>query len=239
MEVDIFIADFREAFGEKPALPVVFWYSDTPEKLVPKITGCFLKEMRRVRDGDTISISVDVLGCGGGKFYTGFTPMPEHVPAFVSTKEHYKQTQEMVIDYLSKLDVARATKAYLNFSRIDHITTFDLIEGLLFFATPDVLSGLTTWAFFDNNEVDAVQASFGSGCCEIVARAVLENKRGGGRTFLGLLDPSARPFFEPAVLSYVIPMSRLRAMLKTIRQSCLFGTPAWEKIKNRINQQDT
>ncbi len=32
------------------------------------------------------------IGCGGGKFYTGFTEMPERVPTFVSLKEKYKQT---------------------------------------------------------------------------------------------------------------------------------------------------
>lgn len=236
MKVDEFIADFREAFGDKPELPVVFWYSDAPAKPVRKINGCFFKEMWRVRGGETISLSLEVLGCGGGKFYTGFIPMPEHVPAFVSTKERYKQTPQMVIDYVSKLDVPRATKPYLNFSRIDCIKTFDHIEGVLFFATPDILSGLTTWTFFDNNDNDAVQALFGSGCSEIVTRAVLENKQGGRRTFLGLFDPSARPYFEPDILSYVIPMSRFREMCNTIRQSCLFDAHAWNKIRDRINK---
>ena len=68
------------------------------------------------------------------------------------------------------------------------------MEGILFFATPDMLSGLATWAFFDNNADDAVSCIFGSGCSSVVAQAVKENRTGGRRTFIGLLDPSVRPY---------------------------------------------
>ena len=44
-----------------------------------------------------ILLFAETIGCGGGKFYTGFTEMPEHVPTFVSLKERYKQTPQMVI----------------------------------------------------------------------------------------------------------------------------------------------
>ena len=99
-----------------------------------------------------VSMSGESIGCGGGKFYTGFTPMPEHVPNFVSLKERYKQTPEMVLERrVQKIDVQRATKQYIHFARINRLTSFEDVEGLLFLATPDILSGLVTWAFFDNN----------------------------------------------------------------------------------------
>jgi len=94
-----------------------------------------------------ISMSGESIGCGGGKFYTGFTPMPEHVPNFVSLKERYKQTPEMVLEGIKKIDVQRATKQYIHFARIDRLTSFEDVEGLLFLATPDILSGLVTWAY--------------------------------------------------------------------------------------------
>ena len=43
----------------------------------------------------TVSLNADVIGCGGGKFYTGFTDMPERVPTFVSLKEKYKDKIEI------------------------------------------------------------------------------------------------------------------------------------------------
>ena len=171
----------------------------------------------------------------GGKLYTGFAPQPEYVPAFVSEKEHYKATPQDVTACIAQLDIRPAEKRYLNFVRIDRAKTFGDMEGMLFLATPDILSGLATWAFFDNNAEDAVSAPFGAGCTNIISVAVRENRINGKRTFIGLFDPSARPYVERNELSFVIPACRFRTMKETLRRSCLFGTPAWSKIKSRIN----
>ena len=109
------------------------------------------------------------------------------------------------------------------------------IEGVVFLANPDMLSGLTTWAFYDNNAADCVVSTFGSGCSAVVTQATIENRKGGKRTFLGFFDPSVRPHFEADKLSYTIPMSRFKEMYETMRQSCLFDTHAWGKIKERMN----
>ena len=106
----------------------------------------------------------------------------------------------------------------------------------MFFATPDVLSGLVSWASYDNNADDAVRAPFGSGCSAVVTQAVVENRRGGRSVFLGLFDPSVRPWVGESVLSLVVPMSRMREMCGTMRASCLFGTYAWNKVRDRINK---
>ena len=83
------MTNYREAFGERAELPIAFWYSDKQENETEKISGCFFKGLQQVREGKTISLNSDVIGCGGGKFYTGFTEMPIHVPNFVSLKEKY------------------------------------------------------------------------------------------------------------------------------------------------------
>lgn len=235
MEVNIFINNYREAFGDMAELPLTFWYSNVPVAHTEKINGCFFKGMKTVREGDSISLDLSTIGCMGGKFYTGFTDMPQFVPDFVSLKERYKKTPEMVVNFIEELGVPRTDKKYLNFARIDKIDSFDNVEGILFFATPDILSGLITWAYFDNNANDGVTSMFGSGCSAIVTQAVVENKRNGRRTFLGFFDPSARPHVEANILSYVIPMSRFKEMYHTMRESCLFDTHAWAKIKDRIN----
>lgn len=237
MEIKEFIENYVNAFGEAAGLPVVLWYSDEAAGVLDKIPGCFFKCMPAVRAGKTIvSMNADVISCGGGKFYTGFTDMPEHVPTFVSLKEKYKQTPEMVLESIAEINRMVATKKYLNFARIDKMESFNGLEGLIFFATPDVLSGLTTWAFFDNNAPDTVTALFGSGCTAVVANVVKENRNQGRRTFLGLFDPSVRPYIEPEVLSFAIPMSRFREMYDTMTTCCLFGTHAWEKVRKRINE---
>ena len=210
MGIQVFLNNYREAFGDKVDLPIVFWYSEQPVTPVDKIGGCLFKCMKEVRAGQTVSLSVETIGCGGGKFYTGFTEMPERIPGFVSLKEKYKQTPEGVSEFLEELQVPRAKMDYLNFARMDKVENFDNLEGILFLATPDMLSGLATWAFFDNNSEDAVTSLF------------------------GFFDPSVRPYFEPDILSFMIPMSRFKEMYDTMRSSCLFDTHAWGKIKERM-----
>lgn len=142
----------------------------------------------------------------------------------------------MVTDFIKQIQVPRTEKAYLHFARIDKLASFDHVESLLFLATPDILSGLTTWAFYDTNAFDTVAAPFGSGCSSVVTLTVLENQKDGRRCFLGFFDPSVRPHFEANLLSFTIPMSRFKEMYHTMRESCLFDTHAWGKIKERINE---
>ena len=222
MDAKEFAAAYGEAFGPAAGLPLLFWYSEEPVRAVPKVEGCFFKALAEAREGLPVSLNAGNIGCGGGKFYTGFAPMPPFVPTFVSQKEHYKQTPEMVLEFIGRLGVPEASGAWLNFARVDTpqaAEAFGTADGMLFFATPDVLSGLVSWAVYDNN-----------------AQAVQENRRGGRSVFLALFDPSVRPWVDASALGFVAPMSRLREMCGTMRASCLFGTHAWNKVRDRINK---
>ncbi|MEI3097509.1 MAG: DUF169 domain-containing protein [Parabacteroides distasonis] len=118
MDIQTFIDNYHETFSGKAELPIAFWYSDTLPGELRKTQGClFIQALSAIRNGEMISMSGESIGCGGGKFYTGFTPMPEHVPNFVSLKERYKQTPEMVLEGIKKIDVQRATKQYIHFAR--------------------------------------------------------------------------------------------------------------------------
>lgn len=237
MDVQQFRRDFEEAFGQKAALPLLFGYSDEPVAETEKIHGCFFKGLQAAREGVPVSLSAAVISCGGGKLYTGFADMPEHVPQFVSLTEKYKQTPQMVADYVDSLEIKRTEKKYLNFVRIDQAESFDGFEGILFYATPDMLAGLCGWAFFDTNAADAVVSQFGSGCSTVVSMTVAENARQGYRCFLGLFDPSVRPYVGANELGFTIPMSRFRVMLETMKQCFLFDSHAWKKVKERLENK--
>lgn len=236
MDIREFIQNFKEAFGEKAQLPLLFGYSDKPIADTEKIGGCFFKGLQAAREGTPVSLSIEVIGCGGGKLYTGFTDMPERVPGFVSLKEKYKKTPEMVTDYVNGLNMKRTEKPYLNFTRIDKAESFEGTEGVMFYATPDMLSGLSGWAFYDTNEPDAVVSMFGSGCSTVVSMTVVENEKKGHRCFLGLLDPSVRPWVGKNELSFTIPFSRFVPMMETMKDTFLFGSHAWEKVKQRLEE---
>ena len=236
MDIKSFIQNYREAFGSKAPLPLLFGYSDQPVAQTEKIGGCFFKGLLQAREGQPVSLSAEVIGCGGGKLYTGFSDMPERVPGFVSLKEKYKKTPEMVVDYVNSLGMERAKKPYLNFIRIDQAESFEGTEGVLFYATPDMLSGLCGWAFFDSNEPDAVVSEFGSGCSTVVSMTVVENARQGHRCFIGLMDPSVRPWVGKNELGFTIPFSRFTRMMETMKDCFLFDSHAWSKVRARLEE---
>ena len=211
MDAKEFAAAYGEAFGPAAGLPLLFWYSEEPVRAVPKVEGCFFKALAEAREGLPVSLNAGNIGCGGG----------------------------MVLEFIGRLGVPEASGAWLNFARVDTpqaAEAFGAADGMLFFATPDVLSGLVSWAVYDNNADDDVCAPFGSGCSAVVTQAVQENRRGGRSVFLALFDPSVRPWVDASALGFVAPMSRLREMCGTMRASCLFGTHAWNKVRDRINK---
>ena len=229
-----FILKFREAFGEAAPLPIAFWYGHTalnPESRVPR---CMIGAIRKVCEGEALTLTAENVQCGGGGLYTAFRPMMERVPLFVSETEHYKQTLEQVRKYVESLEIEITDKPYLNFQRVDRLTSWEGIEAVVFFATPDILSGLCTWAFYDNDADDAVVTKFASGCAAVITFATVENRKGGRRTFLGMFDPSARPLVPKNELTFAVPMSRFKEMLQTMSDSALYEH-AFSVVKRRIN----
>jgi hypothetical protein len=51
---------------------------------------------------------------------------------------------------------------------------------------------------------------------------------------MGLFDPSVRPWVGKDELSFTVPMSRFKVMLSTMRECFLFGSHAWERVKERL-----
>ena len=235
MNIQQFIEKYRLAFGENAPLPMAFGYSDTPVSEIKTVPKCLVGSISNVRHGDSLTLSADNVICGGGGLYTAFTEMPERVPVYVSEVEHYKKTKEMVVDYVEGLNIQLTTKPYLNFVRIDNLYDWSQAEVLLFFATPDMLAGLCSWAFYDNNLPEAVVTQFSSGCASIVTRAITENRVKGRRCFIGMLDPSARPLIPENELTFTVPMSRLMEMLETMDDSALYQK-AFSALKRRINK---
>ena len=169
--IESFLQRYRDALGDAAPLPVVFGYGDEPVAEIRKIPRCMIGAIRRVCEEGALTLCADNVLCGGGSLYTAFAPMQERIPGFVSEVEHYKQTPGQVREYIRRLDIRPTEKPFLNFVRMDRLASLDGMEGVLFFATPDILSGLCAWAFYDNDADDAVSTRFASGCCSIVTFA--------------------------------------------------------------------
>jgi hypothetical protein len=109
--------------------------------------------------------------------------------------------------------------------------------GVLIFATPDILSGLVSWAYYDNASQDAVAVPWGSGCSATIRAVIRENELMGRQCFIGFFDPSVRPNVNKNELMFAIPKSRLEEMAEYIQDTCLFNGKAWQKVKERINPE--
>ena len=229
-----FILKFREAFGEAAPLPIAFWYDDTaanPESRVPR---CMIGAIRKVCNGNKLTLTSENVQCPGGALYAAFRPMPEQIAFFVSQIERYKQTPEQMYAYVESLGIEMTDKPYLNFVCVVQLVSWEGVEAVVFFATPDILSGLCTWALFDNDAEDAIVTKFASGCAAVITFASVENRKGGRSCFLGMFDPSARPLVPKNELSFAIPMSRFKEMLATMPDSALYQK-AFSVVRRRIN----
>ena len=233
-----FIFQYRKYFGDAAPLPIAVIYSYSPIEETPCIPGCIFKQFHKALNGTTVTLGAGNITCGGGKPYLGLGPLPDRVCGFVSEVEKYKQNPALVKQALEQIDIRPADKPYVNFVRIDNLDSFDEMEGVVFFASPDVLSGLFTWANYDSDDINAVTAPWGSGCSVAVTSMVNENRHGGKHCFLGLFDISARPYFNPDILSFSIPRSRFVEMCDTLSDCCVSGVPAWLKVRKRINSQN-
>lgn len=224
-------------------LPLAFYYTDKEGPALPKPPShqCMIGVLARAFKGETLRFGADSIGCFGGKRFTGF--MPEATPNFeyflscgIPGKlegERYKKTPEMVKELFGGLPKFVAPGRYLVFKRFDLLTAEEEPAAVLFFAPPDVLSGLFTLANFDEAEPNGVFSPFSAGCGTIVRYPYLEIGSARPRGVLGMFDVSARPFVPKGTLSFAAPMEKFARMVENMDESFLI-TRTWDKVKARL-----
>ena len=137
---------------------------------------------------------------------------------------------------MKDIPVPPAEGKYIVFKRWDKLDEADKSLAVIFFAPPDVLSGLFTLANFAAVDQQAVIAPFGSGCGSIISYPLAERDRDEPRAVLGMFDVSARPFVKEGVLSFAAPMKKFEQMLEDMDASFLI-TGSWEKVSRRIERK--
>ena len=227
-------------------LPITFYYADTPGTAKAVKAGaewrCIVGAITKVRKGESLAFDVDAVGCAGGKKYLGFSDsiMPDFeyflscgIPGKLEG-ERYKKTPEMVRDFVARqMPKLEAPGKYIIFKRWDNLEAADEPDVVIFYARPDVLSGLFTLASFDETEQNMVIAPFGSGCASIVQYPYLEKDSEHPRAVIGMFDVSARPFVPDDTLTFAAPLSKFTRMIDNMEESFLI-TPSWEKVQKRI-----
>jgi uncharacterized protein (DUF169 family) len=224
-------------------LPVAFYFTDAETVPGPaeKADRCLIASLDRVRRGVPVRFGSADIGCPGGRRYTGYAGnlMPNFefflscgIPGKMEG-ERYKKSPELVREIMAKAPRLAAPGKYLVFKRWDLLDEGEEPDAVVFFATPDVLSGLFTLASFDTAEPSGVIAPFSAGCGSIVLYPYLEKDRPEPRAVIGMFDPSARPHVPAATLTFAVPMGRFARMVGNAGESFLI-TPTWEAVRKRI-----
>jgi hypothetical protein len=230
-------------------LPFVFYYTRTPGSAGPSVKAgslprCIIGALNEVRKGRTLCLDSGSVGCTGGKKYLGFSDniMPNFeyflscgIPGKMEG-ERYKKTPELVRETMKYAPSFTAPAPYVIFKRWDRLDESDSPEVAIFYATPDVLSGLFTLANYDQAEPNGVFAPFGSGCSTIIQYPYLEKDAERPRGVVGLFDVSARPFVPEGTLAFSVPMQKLESMIANAEESFL-TTRSWETVKKRISNR--
>lgn len=240
-----FIVLWKKYFGTSE-LPLAGYYSPTDRgvKVVAKPSGhsCLIAQLMVARKGQALCFHPDSVNCGGGKYYLGFADrINERFACFLSNGEdggfceRYKQSPvlvERMLEMIPRLPVAGEN---LIFKRWDKLEEEDDPQFVIFFATPDTLSGLFTLACFDSNDPDAVITPFGAGCTSIIYYPYREYLEKGKRAIIGLFDPSARKCIKSDILSFALPIDRFWEIMNEMEESFLI-TPTWAFIQKRLNE---
>lgn len=235
-------------FGAEP--PVTFEIggntSGAMQIPVPKNWRCLVCDLVKVRKGIALVISGEqALSCSGAKYFCGY--VKERLPDFRYflsygkpggvPGERYKKSPELV-------DAADITAAHIPvagrqyvFKRWDTLTAADNPEVVIFFARPEILSGLFTLANYDRAEPNGVICPFSSGCGSIILYPWLEQQKEDPRAVLGLFDPSARPCVPVDMLTFAVPMKKFVRMVADMEESFLI-TDTWKKVIKKIGQSD-
>jgi len=229
------------------SLPITFYYTDEAGRAEPmkpaSVHRCIIGDLIRVREGISISYDAESIGCLGGKRYLGYSKtIAPNFEYFLSCGipdklegERYKKSPELVRKVMKQMPTFTAPGRFIVFKRWDQLGNEDKPEVVIFFAPPDVLSGLFTLANYDEVEPNGVIAPFGAGCGSIIHHPYLETKSRRPRCVIGLFDVSARPYLPPDVLTFSVPMSKFVRMVDNMEESFLI-TGSWEKIQKRISK---
>jgi len=236
-----------EKYFNGAELPITFYYTNEARgaEAVKPSSGhrCIFADLCKVRTGKSLYFDAESIGCFGGKKYLGFTTkVMENFEYFLSCGipgklegERYKKTPELVKKMMENVPKLTAPARFIVFKRWDMLEEPDEPDVVIFFARPDVLSGLFTLANFDGCEPNGVFAPFAAGCGSIVQYPYLEKDSDHPRGVLGMFDVSARPFVPEDILSFSVPMNRFVEMIGNMEESFLI-TQSWGKVHKRIQR---
>ena len=160
---------------------------------------------------------------------TGFEGTPIH-------GERYLPSPEAMRKFLDKVNPRKAPAKYCIFKPLSLFSEGEAPEFVVFFARPEVLTGLFTHTTFTTGEVDSVASPFGAGCTNILAWPLFYKEQGLEKAVLGGFDPSARKFMKTDELTFTVPWSPYQKMLQALPESMFNVGKEWSVVRKKVSR---
>jgi len=237
------------AIGPKTGVPISRELEDQGQldmQEVFKTFSCVMAHIRLARKKKSAAfMSREEYGCIGGAYYcsmmkphlrfiehyvtTGFSGTPLH-------GERYMPTPETMQGFLTRVDPRKAPAKYCIFKPLSTFADGEEPEFVVFFARPEVLSGLFTHTVFTTGDMDCVASPFGAGCTNMVSWPLFYQAQGVEKAVIGGFDPSVRKYMKGDELTFTVSWSLYQKMLQTLPESMFNVDGAWKEVRKKVTR---
>jgi len=239
----------EKAFGPKKGIQISREMEDKGEVDYQEMFKCFSCIMGNIwlarKKHGAAFISSEEYGCTGGVFYSSMMkPNLRFIEHYVTTGfpgtpvhgERYLPSPEAMKTFLDTVDPRPAPAKYCIFKPLSLFTKDEEPEFIIFFARPEVLTGLFVQTTFTTGDVDCVASPFGAGCTNLIAWPLYYKEQGLEKAVLGGFDPSARKFMKPDELTFTVSLSLYKKMLKALPESMFNVDGDWKTVRKKVSK---
>ncbi|MFW5497791.1 MULTISPECIES: DUF169 domain-containing protein [unclassified Maridesulfovibrio] len=190
-------------------------------------------------------ISAEEYGCPGGVYYCSMMkPHLRFIEHYVSTGfeetpmhgERYMSNPDAMREFMLKVNPRKAPAKYCIFKPLSQFSDEEKPEFVIFFARPEILTGLFIQTVFTTGDMECVASPFGAGCTNILSWPLYYKEQGVEKAVLGGMDPSARKFMKTDELTFTVPLGLYEKMLAALPGSMFNHETAWKSVRKKVER---
>jgi len=204
--------------------------------------GCMICPMTKARKGTPIVYDATSTSCPGGLIATGFQDTFPNVNYFFAKGVpgafegiRCKQTPEIAAEFARNIPKFPKHDKEIIVKRWDLLTETDNPDVVIFFARPEVMTGLFLLANYDRGDVEGVFSPMGSTCSTTFLYPYLEQQKENPRAVISGFDAGSRACIPLDMLIMAFPMKMFEKVVGFMDESFLC-TQSWETVKKKIDR---
>lgn len=239
----------ENAFGPKTGTPISRELEEKGEldmQEAMKTFSCVIGNiwLARKKHGAAF-ISAEEYGCPGGVYYSSMLkPHLRFIEHYVSTGfagsplqgERYMPNPDAMREFMLRVNPRPTDAKYCIFKPLSLFSEDEKPEFVIFFARPEVLSGLFTHTVFTTGNMECVASPFGAGCTNIISWPLYYKEKGEEKAVIGGFDPSARKFMKVDELTFTVPLGLYEKMLAALPESMFTHDTDWKNVRKKVDR---